>query len=1412
MNSRQLYNTSLFLIRILMMFFIQTNAASWEINIMQTAAGNHFAYLDSEGNLFASGGGTGTGFYSYSSAYPRIVHIDTDVEKVTAGRFSTAYIKTNGSLWGVGTLYDGPKLLGDFKSGLKNKIEPVEIEPDGVVDVSLHQSTLFYVKTDGSLWGAGLNEWGQLGDGTTLTKELPVQILPAGVKNVAAGLHHTLVLMKDGSVKAMGRHSNGRLGNDDSSESISTIPVEVASSDVLKISAGYQHSAFIKSDGSLWTMGLNEHGQLGNGSTEDSLVPVRVIAQEVINVSTGQDFTIFMKEGGSLWGMGNNKFKQLGEFPEDKSLLPVKLIDTGVVQISSGRLNNYFIKSDNTLWGMGRGISNLNWGNPNPNETYLSIMPILLSHNGNLNINPEGGGQIIGYKKSDSTARIVAVPKVSYFDRVEFVNWSGYSDSKESDTEVPFGSNITANFTKDMTDEDEDNLPLYREVILDTNPHNSDTDFDSYTDHEEYLNGTDPTSWTTPSDYIPPSEQDPTIELDGFDVYDVSGNGNDQLAVTKENSVDIYQITNNTELTLIESIPLPGSFSGYGNDKTILTNSHLFVRISNSIHIFTVGDSAGDFTYIGQYGTDTYSDSLDSNFASESSFITRGNGWKYYRINENNDVIHVSSITKPTSEEVIGSIESQPQGELSDYEVFGGACYSNGMISIPTYARSYDSENVKSEWMYVALVSASTGEIMDIYSPSKPGRITNIEMDDNHLVVTHANHNINEAGYFTDIFNIKTRTSSQIIRSPGSNEYLKDPILDSDDSIIYFNSGTLYYEGIGGTSLRNQKLVAYTLNNNSIKSALLQFSRRTVNSWNDSYTLSKNYVITHKNNDPIYIYPKQALAKIEVNNLTYYCGKPQNAILSLTLGNENLVNQHPVKYKTDDGIELPTGELPVDTGKYYASLDFPDTAEFSSVNDLEDYEFEILPFPVEINHHSVDSDYGSLLQPQDILISIEPSNKELNPPEEMEALTTNWFENIHSKLEEGISLLDADLPAGTKKELVLSLEDLNETYNYGYTFTTSGNIIVNTVKSTLTLSAQPLQFTYKEEVNINHSYSITGFKSGESESSLRSTGDLNGEPSITISGVDISTALPGSYPDAVKISKGTLDATNYKFEYISADLVIDKGLQDFQSLPNSLTIMVGSEPTALPSVVPNSGLPIEWKVEGEGNHVGIGEDGIITPLQEGSITLLGTQAGDERYQAASHIISIRVVEYDKDDDGLSYEEELTIGTNPDDADTDGDDLEDGKEINLGTNPNHEDSDGDGLNDFVEDDIGSNPLVSDKIIVDYLNTLWADQVNTARAEGIEEGKEEVTTNPLEYGLVGKEDYDRVQNEILRLQDPTSSPYTDGWYYVPHRGWFWTTKDVFPYLYNESSKSWMYFKSGFHKPRFFDFGTKQWTVFD
>jgi len=79
---------------------------------------------------------------------------------------------------------------------------------------------------------------------------------------------------------------------------------------------------FIKSDGSLWAMGDNTYGQLGDGIYKEydpyTNQPEEIVASNVLAIAAGENHSLFVKSDGSLWGMGDNTFGQLGDgFWED---------------------------------------------------------------------------------------------------------------------------------------------------------------------------------------------------------------------------------------------------------------------------------------------------------------------------------------------------------------------------------------------------------------------------------------------------------------------------------------------------------------------------------------------------------------------------------------------------------------------------------------------------------------------------------------------------------------------------------------------------------------------------------------------------------------------------------------------------------------------------------------------------------------------------------------------------------------------------------------------------------------------------------------------------------------------------------------------------------------------------------------
>ena len=172
-----------------------------------------------------------------------------------------------------------------------------------------------FLKSDGSLWAMGYNYDGQLGDGTTDSgnyyTNLPEQIVASGVTAIAAGGFHSLLLKSDDSLWAMGDNEYGQLG--DGTHNSTNRPEQIVASGVTAIAAGGGHSLLLKSDGSLWAMGDNEYGQLGDGTHNSTNQPEQIVSSNVTATAAGGDHSLFLKSDGSLWAMGYNQFGVLGD-------------------------------------------------------------------------------------------------------------------------------------------------------------------------------------------------------------------------------------------------------------------------------------------------------------------------------------------------------------------------------------------------------------------------------------------------------------------------------------------------------------------------------------------------------------------------------------------------------------------------------------------------------------------------------------------------------------------------------------------------------------------------------------------------------------------------------------------------------------------------------------------------------------------------------------------------------------------------------------------------------------------------------------------------------------------------------------------------------------------------------------------
>ena len=308
----------------------------------------------------------------------------------------------------VGNRYLQIKVPGtELTSGADVKVNTPTVYSSEDIDAA-HNRTMI-LKNNGTLWGRGVNNIGQLGDGTAISRSTAVQVRGsedngsfADIAAIATGQTHTIALKSDGTVWGWGNNSNGKLG-DGTTNTIRYTPVQVKEpgnsgylTDVVAIASGYEHTVAVKKDGTVWTWGNNFYGQLGDNTTTYSNIPVQVkgpgnngYLTDVVAVTAGQYHTLALKSDGTVWGWGSNyDGSTLLAIDIGHSYTPIQLVGTwgsgylsDIVAIDADKNHAVALKSDGTVWTWG----NNTYGQLGDNTTNPRYSPVqVLSYYGNV--------------------------------------------------------------------------------------------------------------------------------------------------------------------------------------------------------------------------------------------------------------------------------------------------------------------------------------------------------------------------------------------------------------------------------------------------------------------------------------------------------------------------------------------------------------------------------------------------------------------------------------------------------------------------------------------------------------------------------------------------------------------------------------------------------------------------------------------------------------------------------------------------------------------------------------------------------------------------------------------------------------------------------------------------------------------
>jgi len=297
-------------------------------------------------------------------------------------------IKTDGTLWGWGT--NDLTQLGINVTG--NRSTPVTTFAGGNnwKQISCGFEHNAAIKTDGTLWVWGIGTEGRLGTNDQTSRSTPVTTFAGGNnwKQVSCGNAHTAAVKTDGTLWVWGENSYGGIGDNTTAFKLTPVSTFLGGNDWKQVSSGFQSTAAIKTDGTLWSWGDNSRGQLGNNTTTDSLTPVTTFigGNNWKQVSCGLQYTAAIKTDGTLWTWGDNNRGCLGTNGAQNSVrTPITTFAGGNnwKQVSlppDGSLSSA-IKTDGTLWLWGGNV--INYGQLGNNTTTDSLTPVTTFAGGN---------------------------------------------------------------------------------------------------------------------------------------------------------------------------------------------------------------------------------------------------------------------------------------------------------------------------------------------------------------------------------------------------------------------------------------------------------------------------------------------------------------------------------------------------------------------------------------------------------------------------------------------------------------------------------------------------------------------------------------------------------------------------------------------------------------------------------------------------------------------------------------------------------------------------------------------------------------------------------------------------------------------------------------------------------------------
>jgi alpha-tubulin suppressor-like RCC1 family protein len=344
------------------------------LSISKISCWDHSLFLDSNGTAFASGsnsfGKSGIGNKG-SSTFPLAIVFNQKISEIAAGLSHSLFLTISGAVYSVGS--NGAGQLGNPNvTSLTINIVPIQWNLGwGLIkNITSGETHSIVLAASGRVYLFGSNGFGQLGDGTSTSRNFPAELnLNETIIEMSGGVSHTLLLNSKNEIYSFGKNAFGELC-DGTLNPLLTPRKILSNQSFIGVAAGYDMSLLLTNKSEVFTCGKNDQGQLGDLSLVDSKSPVKVfhVNQKYKQVSSSKQHSIILSESGFGFSFGSNQVSQLGVVTIDPTIPNLSEFTGSTSKISAGNLfsiilsknNSAYTFGDNSFGNLGKPINLLN--------------------------------------------------------------------------------------------------------------------------------------------------------------------------------------------------------------------------------------------------------------------------------------------------------------------------------------------------------------------------------------------------------------------------------------------------------------------------------------------------------------------------------------------------------------------------------------------------------------------------------------------------------------------------------------------------------------------------------------------------------------------------------------------------------------------------------------------------------------------------------------------------------------------------------------------------------------------------------------------------------------------------------------------------------------------------------------------